>query len=84
MDLRASDDTDPNRVLRRIRTVNGRKIKTRHWFEPIGAERIPQKSIKIIRSVYTKTMMDYWRTGDPRIRERAERMSKYVKSPDPE
>ena len=84
MDLKASDDTDPNRVLRRIRTVNGRKIKTRHWFDTVGAERIPQKSIKIIRSVYVKTMWDYWRTGDPRIRERAERMSKYVKGPDPE
>ena len=84
MDLRVSDDTDPNRVMRRIRTVNGRKIKTRHYFDVIGAERIPQKSIKTIRSVYVKTMWDFWETGDPRIRERAERMFKYVKSPDPE
>ncbi len=38
MDLRASDDTDPNRVMRRIRTVNGRKIKTRIYFEVIGAD----------------------------------------------
>ena len=83
MDLKASDDTDPNRVMRRIRTVNGRKIKTRHYFEVVGAERIPQKSIKIIRSRYRLTMWDYWEIGDPRIRERAERMSKYVKSPDP-
>ena len=82
MDLKASDDTDPNRVRRMIRTVNGRKIKTRIYFEQSGAERIPQKSI--IRSRYRLTMWDYWETGDPRIRERAERMSKYVKSPDPE
>ena len=82
MDLKASDDTDPNRVMRWIRTVNGRKIKTRIYFEVIGAERIPQKSI--IRSRYRLAMWDYWETGDPRIRERAERMSKYVKSPDPE
>ena len=82
MDLKASDDTDPTRVRRMIRTVNGRKIKTRIYFERSGAERIPQKSI--IRSRYRLTMWDYWETGDPRIRERAERMSKYVKSPDPE
>jgi hypothetical protein len=82
MDLKASDDTDPNRVRRMIRTVNGRKVKTRIYFELSGAERIPQKSI--IRSRYRVTMWDYWETGDPRIRERAERMSKYVKSPDPE
>ena len=82
MDLKASDDTDPNRVRRMIRTVNGRKVKTRIYFELSGAERIPQKSI--IRSRYRLTMWDYWETGDPRIRERAERMSKYVKSPDPE
>ena len=45
MDLKASDDTDPNRVMRRIRTVNGRRIKTRIYFVVNGAERIPQKSI---------------------------------------
>ncbi len=45
MDLKASDDTDPNRVMRRIRTINGRKVKTRIYFEVNGAERIPQKSI---------------------------------------
>ena len=82
MDLKDSDDTDPNRVMRRIRTVNGRKIKTRIYFEVIGAERIPQKSI--MKSNYRKQMYRYWADLCPQRRERAERMSKYVKDPDPE
>lgn len=82
MDLKASDDTDPNRVRRMIRTVNGRKIKTRIYFECNGAERIPQKSIT--KSNYRKQMLRYWVDLCPQRRERAQRMTKYVKSPDPE
>ena len=82
MDLKASDDTDPNRVRRMIRTVNGRKIKTRIYFECNGADRVPQKSI--IKSNYRKQMLRYWVDLDPQRRERAQRMTKYVKSPDPE
>ncbi len=40
-------DTTP--LFRRIRfrkRVNGRRVKTRVWFDETGAERIPQKSIK--------------------------------------
>ena len=82
MDLKASDDTDPNRVMRRIRTVRGRRVKTRIWFEVNGAERIPQKSI--IKSNYRKQMLRYWVDLNPQRRERAQHMTKYVKSPDPE
>ena len=52
MDLRASDDTDPNRVMRRICTVNGRRIKTRIYFDVIGADGTPQKSILKNRENY--------------------------------
>lgn len=94
MDLRASDDTDPGSVKRLCRVYervgrHGVRWNGRYRYYLVssgtyGAEQIPQKSINVIRSEYRKTMMDYWLTVDPRIRERAERMSKYVKDPDPE
>ncbi len=46
-DIMEKIDTTP--LLRRIRfrkTVNGRRVKTRLWFDDNGAERIPQKSIE--------------------------------------
>ena len=38
------DTTDPDRKLRFIRTVNGRRVKSRRWFEVTGAREIPQKT----------------------------------------
>lgn len=67
MDLKASDDTDPNRVMRRIRTVNGRKIKTRIYFESIGAERIPQKSVNNSESYDLRTWTRPGRFAGTRI-----------------
>ena len=91
MDLKVSDDTNPHRKMRRTtRRLPGVMYKTRIWFEEVGAERIPQKSIKIMRSAYKKTMGSYWyylQLGRPELaaqyRDRAQHMSKYVKSPDP-
>jgi hypothetical protein len=90
--LREWDNTDPARKMRRTTVrIPGVMYKTRVWFEEVGAERIPQKSIKIMRSAYKKTQMDYWlylELGqlDKAVqkRKRAQHMSKYVKSPDPD
>ena len=92
MDLKESDQTNPHRKMRRhTRRLDGTMSKTIIWFETIGAERIPQKSIKIMRSAYKKTIQEYWYwidKGQPdraaRYAERAQHMSKYVKSPDPD
>ena len=92
MDLKESDQTNPHRKMRRhTRRLAGRRSKTIIWFEELGAERIPQKSIKIMRSAYKKTMGSYWyylTLGRPdqaaKYAERAQHMSKYVKSPDPD
>ncbi len=92
MDLKKIDTTDTQRKLRRhTRRLGGVRINTIIWFEEVGAERIPQKSIKIMRSAYKKSMYNYWYyLGRGQIesaalnRERAQHMSKYVKSPDPE
>ena len=91
MDMADVDTTDPHRKMRRYRIrVPGLTVKTRIWFDEVGAERIPQKSIKIMRSAYKKTMDHYWHyinLGNPELAaeyaERAQHMSKYVKSPDP-
>ena len=92
MDLKESDQTNPHRKMRRHnRRLPGTMYKTIIWFEDIGAERIPQKSIKIMRSAYKKTIQKYWywiEKGQPNraapYAKRAEGMSKYVKSPDPD
>lgn len=91
MDLKESDTTNPHRKMRRwTRRTPGIMYKTQVWFEEVGAERIPQKSIKIMRSAYKKTIQEYWYwidKGQPdraaQYAERAQHMSKYVKSPDP-
>jgi hypothetical protein len=76
------DNTDPGRKLRRhTRRLPGVMPKTIIWFEEVGAEAKPQKMVR--RSAYVKIMRKYWRSLDPQYRERAQRMSKYVKSPDP-
>ena len=92
MDLKKIDTTDPQRKLRRhTRRLGGVRINTIIWFEEVGAERIPQKSIKIMRSAYKKVIGSYWyylELGNPdaaaKYAERAQHMSKYVKSPDPD
>ena len=92
MDLKAIDDTNPLRKLRRhTRRLAGRRTKTIIWFDESGAERIPQKSIKTMRSAYKKTIWEYWYwidKGQPDRAapycKRAQHMSKYVKSPDPD
>jgi hypothetical protein len=90
--LREWDNTDPARKMRRTTVrIPGVMYKTRVWFEEVGAERIPQKSIKIMRSAYKKVMGSYWyylELGNldlaAKYAERAQHMSKYVKSPDPD
>jgi hypothetical protein len=75
------DRTDPYRKMRRhTRRLPGVMPKTIIWFEEVGAERIPQKSIKIMRSAYKKTIDNYWRTLDPRYLDRAQRMRHYTQS----
>jgi len=84
MDLAKNDDTNPHRKMRRhTRRLAGRRYKTIIWFDEVGAERIPQKSIKkITRSVYKKQMREYWRTLCPERIARAQRMRVYTKSED--
>ena len=82
IDLRSFDDTPADQKWRVQCWRDGRRIKSRLWLDVSGARQIPPKSI--IRSRYRITMYEYWWTLDPQKRERAERMSKYVKSPDPD
>lgn len=92
VDLLSWDNTNPARKLRRtIVRIPGVMYKTRVWFDEVGAERIPQKSIKTMRSAYKKTIGSYWyylELGNTdlaaKYAERAQHMSKYVKSPDPD
>ena len=42
------DITPLGRKIRFRKTINGIRIKTQLWFDDIGAERIPQKSIKVL------------------------------------
>jgi len=82
MDLKSEDTTNADRKLRRTtRRLPGTMPKSIIWFDESGAEAKPQKMVR--RSAYVKTMREYWRTLDPQYRERAQRMSIYVKSPDP-
>lgn len=79
--MEKTDNTDINRKLRRhTRRCPGVMPKTIIWFEEVGAERIPQKSIKIMRSAYKKTVANYWRILDTRYLDRAQRMRVYTKS----
>jgi hypothetical protein len=83
MDLARADKTDPHRKMRRMkRRLDGTMYKTVIWFEWYGAERIPQKSIKIMRSAYKKTIAEYWRTLDPTYMEKAQCMRMYTKPDD--
>jgi hypothetical protein len=86
MDLKSSDDTVPGRKLRRhTRRLGGDRINTIIWFEEVGAERnTSEKVSQVMRSAYKKTMLEYWATLRPEFAERAQHMTKYVKSPDPE
>ncbi len=71
------DRTDPHRKMRRhTRRIGGDRINTIIWFEEVGAERIPQKSIT--RSVYKKQMREYWATLCPTYLYRAQRMRIYT------
>ena len=82
VDLNRFDTTNAVRKMRRMtRGIPGTMPKSIIWFDESGAEAKPQKMVR--RSAYVKTMRDYWRTLDPQYRERAQRMSIYVKSPDP-
>ena len=79
MDLAKNDETNPHRKMRRhTRRLAGRRYKTIIWFDEVGAERIPQKSIKVMRSAYKKTMMEYWWTLDPKYAKRAQTMRVYT------
>ena len=89
MDLNSYDTTPLDRKLRRhTRKTPGVMPKTIVWFDESGAEAKPQKMVR--RSAYIKTQMDYWyylELGQLDLavqkRKRAQRMSIYVKSPDP-
>ena len=82
MDLSEYDDTQLHHVWRQQCWRNGNRIKSRRWLDRDGAERDTSEN-KIVRSTYRKTMMAYWSSLDWRVRERAERMSKYVNYPVP-
>jgi hypothetical protein len=82
MDLSKYDRTQLTDKWRQQCWRNGNRIKTRRWLDRNGAERDTSEN-KIIRSVYKKTMWNYWDTLDPRLRERAERMSIYANYPVP-
>ena len=89
VDLNRFDTTNADRKLRRTtRRLPGTMPKSIIWFDESGAEAKPQKMT--IRSTYKKLQMDYWyylELGQldraVQKRERAQRMYKYVKSPDP-
>jgi hypothetical protein len=76
------DSTRTDVKLRFIRTVNGRRVKTRRWLDSTGAVEITSGN-KILRSLYRKKMQEYWRTSDPQLLKQAMSMTKYAKSPDP-
>ena len=82
MEINDRDTTNADRKLRRMtRRLPGTMPKSIIWFDESGAEAKPQKMVR--RSAYRKMMIEYWATLRPEFRERAERMSKYVKDPDP-
>ena len=80
--MERNDTTDTNRRLRFVKTVNGRRVKTRVWFDTTGARRDTSEN-KILRSLYRKKMQEYWRTTDPLLLKQAMSMTKYANSPVP-
>ena len=82
MDLSEYDDTRLHHVWRQQCWRDGNRIKSRRWLDRDGASRDTSEN-KTVRSTYRKTMMAYWSSLDWRVRERAERMSKYVNYPVP-
>ncbi len=38
------DRTDPDRKLRFVRTINGRRVKSRVWFDKNGARKTPKET----------------------------------------
>ena len=85
MVLNKIDTTPLHGVWRvtRVHPYTSKKVKSVRWLDLDGAREIPQKT-RIIRSRYRIKMREYWITLDPEIRERAERMPKYVKGPVPD
>jgi len=79
MDLNRYDTTHLHGVWRvtRVHPYTSRKVKSVRWLDMDGAREIP-KETRVIRSLYRREMQEYWRSLDPKKRERAERMSKYV------
>ncbi len=79
MDLNEFDTTELHGVWRvtRVHPYSRKKVKSVRWLDLSGATEIP-KETRVMRSLYRIKMQDYWRTLDPSLRERAERMSKYV------
>jgi hypothetical protein len=77
------DDTPLNHRLSKLCWRNGVRYKTWTLLVPDGAEGDTSEK-QIVRSVYRKMMIEYWATLRPEFAERAQRMSKYVKVPDPE
>ncbi len=82
MELSDYDETQLDAKWRVQCWRNGNRVKTRMWLDRDGAGRDTSEN-KIVRSVYRKMMRSYWETLNPRLRERAERMSKYVNNPVP-
>lgn len=83
MDLSDYDETPLGRKLRRTTVrIGGAYVKTRTYLGEDGAGRDTSEN-KIVRSTYRKMMRSYWETLNPRLRERAERMSKYANYPVP-
>jgi hypothetical protein len=84
MDLSKYDETPIGSKLRRTAVrIGGEYVKTRTFLDENGAKRDTSENKEIIRSQYRKLMQSYWSTLDPRVRERAERSSKYVNYPVP-
>jgi hypothetical protein len=82
MDLSKYDETQLHHKWRQQCWRNGNRIKTRRWLDRNGAGRDTSEN-KIVRSTYKKMMRIYWDTLNPRLRERAERMSIYAEYPVP-
>ena len=82
MDLNEFDETQLDAKWRRQCWRNGNRVKTRMWLDRDGAGRDTSEN-KIVRSVYRKMMRSYWESLNPRLRERAERMSIYTNNPVP-
>lgn len=82
MELSKYDETQLDAKWRIQCWRNGNRVKTRMWLDRDGAGRDTSEN-KIVRSTYRKMMRSYWETLNPRLRERAERMSIYAEYPVP-